>query len=183
MKYLVLIATLLLASSVFAQQATSPPQPADPFDGGWTVAVNGGYSSVQNAGTNNGFFFSTGIRLTQHFVVRGDVFVLNDPAVTISLVKPEYRFSAKHLIKAPTSPIVANTEFFINAGLGSAHFTDPGKGTQSRFAWGVGGGFDIKLSDTVSMRPLDVNYLKSALTGPRVIGNHLQFAAGLGLRF
>lgn len=160
------------------------PVSKDPLEGGWNVSVNGGYSGVSNAQTNNGFFFSTSIRVAQHFNARGDVFVLTDPAVTVSLVKPEYRFSALHLFKNAVSPTVRNTEFFINAGLGSAHYSDPIKGQNSKFAWGLGGGFDVKLTDTVSIRPLDVNYIRSSLIGGgRVIGNHLQFAAGLGLRF
>lgn len=181
MKYLsTLFLSLCFALGSFAQT----PAPQDPLETGWNVSVNGGYSSVQNAGTNNGFFFSTGIRLSQHFVARGDVFVLNDPAVTVSLVKPEYRFSALHLFKGNTSATVKNTEFFVNAGLGNAHFTDVKQGTQSKFAWGVGGGFDIKMTPTVSIRPLDVNYIRSSMIGGgKVVGNHLQLAAGLGLRF
>ncbi len=175
----------VLFSSVLAVVSFGQtPAPSDPLETGWNVSVNGGYSSIQNAGTNNGFFFSTGIRLTQHFVARGDVFVLNDPAVTVSLVKPEYRFSAQHLFKSASSATVKNTEFFVNAGIGSAHYTDPAKGSTSKVAYGFGGGFDIKMSPTVSIRPLDVNYINSSLiNGGRVIGNHLQFAAGLGLRF
>lgn len=162
----------------------SPTKPADPLETGWNVMVNGGYSNVSNASTNNGFFFSTGIRLGQHWAARGDVFVTASPAVTTSLAKPEYRFSALHLFPNNQSPTVRNTEFFVNAGIGSSHYTDPAKGSQSKFAWGVGGGFDVKVSDTVTIRPLDVNYIRSSLlNGGKVIGNHLQFAAGLGLRF
>lgn len=180
----VLFLSLSLCNAVTAQ--TAPPVPApppDPLETGWNVSVNGGYSQVQNAGTNNGFFFSTGIRLSQHFVARGDVYVLNDPAVTISLAKPEARFSARHIFKSSSTPAVQNTEFFVNAGLGDAHYTDPAKGSQSKFAWGLGGGFDVKISDSISVRPLDVNYLRSSIIGGgKIIGNHLQFAATLGLR-
>lgn len=184
---LAVAAALLLLSTLRVEAQATPP--ADPLETGWNVSVNGGYSSVTNAGTNNGFFFSTGIRLGTHWVARGDVFVLNEPAVTVTLVKPEYRFSALHIFKNSSSATVKNTEFFINAGVGSARFTDPAKGTQSKVAYGAGGGFDIKMSDTVSIRPLDVSYIKSSMiaaaggSSSRVIGNHLQFAAGLGLRF
>lgn len=176
--------TLIFLSCVSLAAQTPPSKTPDPLESGWNVMVNGGYSSVSNAQTNNGFFFSTAIRLSQHVVARGDVFVVTSPAVTVSLAKPEYRFSASHLFKSNATPTVKNTEFFVNAGIGAAHFTDPAQGTKSKFAWGVGGGFDVKLSDTVSIRPLDVNYVRSSLlNGGQVIGNHLQFAAGLGLRF
>src|SRR5437867_1092149 len=147
------MATLAILLLVALAAKAQTPKPADPLEGAWNVSVNGGYSSVQNAGTNNGFFFSTGIRLAHHWVARGDVFVLNDPAVTVSLAKPEYRFSARHLFKTTESPVVRNTEFFVNAGVGNARFTDPAKGTQSKFAWGVGGGFDVRASDKITVRP------------------------------
>ncbi len=178
MKIMIALLVLLAAASASAQ---APPK--DVLEGAWNVSVNGGYSSIENAGTNNGFFFSAEQRLAQHWAARGDVFVLTDPGVTVTLAKPEYRLSARHVFKSSANPTVKNTEFFINAGVGNAHFTDPAKGTQSKFAWGVGGGFDIRISDTVSIRPLDVNYIRSSLIGGgRVIGNHLQFAAGIGLR-
>ncbi len=181
--FLSLVVLIALAIST-AAQTTPPTQPADPLETGWNVMVNGGYTSVSNVATNNGFFFSTGIRLSQHLVARGDVFVVASPAVTVSLAKPEYRFSASHLFKGNITSTVKNTEFFINAGVGAAHYTDPATGSKSKFAWGFGGGFDAKMSDTVTIRPLDVNYVRSSLlNGGQVIGNHLQFAAGLGLRF
>ena len=184
MKKLLLLFVLSVVSVHAQTKAPTPAPPPDPLESGWNVMVNGGYSQVQNAGTNNGFFFSTGIRIAQHWVARGDVFVLASPSVTITLVKPEYRFSALHLFSNTTSSTVKNTEFFANLGIGDAHFTDPAKGTQSKVAYGFGGGFDVKLSDTVTVRPLDVNYIYSDLIGGgKVIGNHLQFAAGLGLRF
>jgi hypothetical protein len=174
----------LLAVQAISAFGQTPTPPSDPLETGWNVMVNGGYSSVSNATTNNGFFFSTGIRLSQHLVARGDVFVVASPAVTVSLAKPEYRFSALHLFKRNTTQAVKNTEFFVNAGIGAAHYTDPAKGGQSKFAYGFGGGFDVKMSDTITVRPLDVNYVRSTLlNGGKVIGNHLQFAAGLGLRF
>lgn len=176
---------LFVAALAFGQSATPPVTPPDPLETGWNVSVNGGFSSVSNAGTNNGFFFSSELRVAQHWAARADVFVLNDPAVTVTLVKPEYRLSANHIFKNTSGNYAAVNalELFVNFGAGSARFTDPAKGTQSKFAYGGGGGFDYKLSDKITVRPLDVSWLKSSLTGQRVIGNHLQFEAGLGLRF
>lgn len=182
----ILLAAMLCVGNVVRAQATgadAPPTPAPtPLTSGWNVAVNGGYSSVSNAGTNNGFFFSTELRLSDHYSARGDVFVLTDPSVTVTLAKAQYRFAPK--FKTSSYALPQNMEFFANVGVGDARYNDPAQGTQSKFAWGIGGGFDVRISDTVSVRPLDVNYLRSSLIGGgRVIGNHLNLAASLGLRF
>lgn len=179
---------LLVPCSLLAQSPAPDTVPLT--ENAWNVSVNGGYSSIQQAGTNNGFFFSTAIHVAQNWNIRGDVFVMNDPAVTISLIKPEYRIPSSRLFKNASGNYFAvnNVEFFLNGGLGSAHYTDPARGSTSKFAWGFGGGFDMKVLQTngtsIVIRPLDVNYLYSDLIGGgRVIGNHLQFSAGLGLRF
>jgi len=58
------------------------------------------------------------------------------------------------------------------------HRLDPsGLDTNNAFGLMAGGGFDVRVGDKVSVRPLDVNYIRSSLIGGgRVIGNHLQLA-------
>jgi len=187
------IVLLFLSVSTFAQ--TPAPKPPDILEGAWNVSVNGGFSSLSNQQTNNGFVTGIAFRVAQHWNLRSDVYLLNNPSVTIALAGPEYRFSLEHLLKS--SNFAANAgrvEAFINAGAGTVRSTDVVTGTatttttteyKAKFAYSVGGGFDIKLSDSVSMRPLDLKYIRGSMLagGGQVIGNHLQFAAGLGLRF
>lgn len=196
--FLFCVIVFLFGNLAYAQEMQPPteappivtPVPVPVTTNAWNVSVNGGYSNIQQAGTNNGFFFSTAIHVAEYWNIRGDVFVMNDPAVTLSLIKPEYRIPSSRLFKNASGNYFAtnNVEFFLNGGIGNAHYTDPAKGSTSKFAWGIGGGFDMTVlqtgGTTVTIRPLDVNYISSQLIGGgKVIGNHLQFAAGLGLRF
>lgn len=188
LRLLFLAAVLLLTANtgVTFGQTQPPPSSSDPFETGWSVSVSGGYTNVSNAQTNNGYFFSSAVRVAQHWNMRADIFILNSPQVTIAVAGPEYRLSINHILPQLSGnfPIINNMELFANAKLGDAKYTDPAKGSQSKFAYGVGTGFDIAVSDTVTVRPLDVSYIRSSLlTGGVVLGNHMQFEAGLGLRF
>jgi hypothetical protein len=190
MKRLIFALLLILAPSCFAQ--STPPSP---LSTAWNVSVNGNFSSLQNQGTNNGVLISTAIRLSTHWALRADTYLLQTPNVTIVLGSPEYRFSLASIFKQPSTGAVnpANVEVFVNAGLGDTRATaivsQSGSTTtttsSSRFAASVGGGFDIVVSPTLSIRPLDVKYIRSSMitNGGQFIGNHLDFAAGLGLRF
>lgn len=186
----------MFAASAYAQTPTPAPKPPDPLEGAWNVSINGGYSSLSNSQTNNGFVTGVSFRVAQHWNLRSDVYILNNPSVTVALAGPEYRFSLEHLLKG-NPQFAANAsrvEAFINLGAGTVRSTDTVVGTnestttteyKAKFAYSAGGGFDIKLSDTVSLRPLDLKYIRGSMLagGGQVIGNHLQFAAGLGVRF
>lgn len=191
-----LAATLLLLSLSVNAQTPPAPKPPDPLEGAWNVSVNGAYSNVTNAPTNNGFVTGVSFRVTQHFNLRSDVYVLQSPqGLTMALAGPEYRFSLEHLLKSTTfAANAAKIEPFINAGLGTARTstvilnkdgTSVVNLSAAKFAGSIGGGFDIKLSDTIYVRPLDVKYVKSSFlnSGGGFYGNQLTFAAGLGLRF
>lgn len=188
MKQFILAAVLcLLAVTAFGQI-----QPPDTQEGPWNVAINGSFSNVSNAATNNGFVTTEALRVAQHWNVRSDQFVTLSPATLIVLAGPEYRFSLAHIFKgSPAFSLnAAKLEGFAHAGAGTARSTSTdaaGTTTLSaaRFAYGVGGGFDIKLSDTMSLRPLDLTYVRASMLqgGGAVLGNHLQFATGLGIRF
>lgn len=185
MKFTVTLLLALFLCSISAAQ-TPPPKPPDVLEGAWNVSVYGAYSKQQ---TNNGFATGLSMRLSQHLAMRTDVYILNDPQITIALGGAEYRFSLEHLIKGSNYAANASkVEAFLNAGAGTARSTaliGTGPKDLAKFAWSLGGGFDIRISDTVTVRPLDLKYVRSNFlnNGGQVLGNQLQFAAGLGLRF
>lgn len=187
MKRLALLAVFLaLPIALFAQA------PADPLEGAYNVVINGSFSNVSNAATNNGFQTTEGIRLSQHLLARSDQFVvLGPPSAVIVTAGPEYRLNLAHVLAKSTFAVNASKiEAFGNVGAGTARssaLNPDGTTTLSKaaFAWKVGGGFDIMLNKTMSIRPLDVSYVRAPLlqSGGAVLGNQLQFAAGLGIRF
>jgi opacity protein-like surface antigen len=185
----------MLSLAPISRGQSTPPAPADPFETGWNVGINAGISTLSNQQTNNGFTMSTALRVAQHWNVRFDTYILNNPAVTVVLVSPEYRLSLSHLLKSsPTFAVNANRlELFINAGAGTAKSSadmtaaGPVDTTKENYklAYSIGTGFDIKLTDTMSIRPLDIKYVRASIlnNGNAFLGNHLQFAAGLGVHF
>jgi len=180
------IAVLLLFLASTAAAQTPPPKPPDILENAWNVSVYGAYSKQQ---TNNGFATGLSLRLSQHLAMRSDVYILNSPQVTVALGGVEYRFSLEHLLKSSTYAANASrVEAFANVEGGTARSTaliGTGPKDLAKPAWSLGGGFDIKLSDTVTVRPLDIKYVRSSFlsNGGQVLGNQMQFAAGLGLRF
>ena len=195
---LTLAAMAVLVPSMYAQTpapATTPAPTTDPFEAAWNVQVTGNYANVSNAPTNNGFLTGVSFRLSQHVVLRSDVYLLNSPqGMTLTLGGIEYRESLAHLFKS-TSPFALNAnkvEMFANVELGDAKTgtvlaTSGGVAelSKSSFAYSVGGGFDLTLANHVTVRPLDIKYVRSTFLngGGGVYGNQLDFAAGLGLRF
>lgn len=188
MKLSKLLPTLALLILAIPAKAQNPPpaNPPDLLEGAWNVSVYGAYSKQQ---TNNGFATGLSLRLSQHLAMRSDVFILNSPQVTVALGGAEYRFSLEHLIKGSNYAANASrVEAFLNLEAGTARSTaliGTGPKDLAKFAYSAGGGFDIKLSDTVTVRPLDLKYVRSSFlnSGGQILGNQLQFAAGLGLRF
>lgn len=197
MKIRSLLISIALLFAVATQAQTPPaPKPPDILENAWNVSVNGGYSNFANAPTNNGFVTGVSFRVSQHLNLRSDVYVLNSPqGLTVAVAGPEYRFSLEHLLKSSSyAANAARVEAFFNFEAGDAHSstvlvapngTTTSQITKSKFAYGPGAGFDIKLSDTVTVRPLDVKYLRSQYlnAGGGLYGNQLSFAAGLNLRF
>ena len=170
-----------LTPSLNAQTKASDSQP------GWTFSTSAGYSNVTNAPTNNGFANVTELKLSTSIAIRGDVFLMTNPQMIGSYVGPEYILPANKLFKSnPNNPVNSdNVEFFFNAKVGDIRSSDPTNTTKAKFSWGVGGGFNIKLSDKTFIRPLDISYIRGSVFqgGGTVIGNHLQAAALLGVRF
>lgn len=183
-----LLTVLVLAFSAAAVAQT----PTDPFEGAYNVTINGSFSNVSNAATNNGFQTTEGIRVATHWLARSDQFVvLGPPSAVIVTAGPEYRFNLAHLLsKSNFAANASKIEAFANLGAGTARssaLNADGTSTlsASHFAYKVGGGFDILLNSTMSLRPLDISYVRAPMlqNGGAVLGNQLQFAAGLGIRF
>ncbi len=158
---------------------TTPP--------GWTFSTAAGYSNVTNAPTNNGFASVTELKLSEYLAIRGDVFLMTNPQVIGSYIGPEYILPATKVFKAnANNPVNAgNVEFFFNAKIGDLRSSDPTNTTKAKFSWGLGLGFNIRLSDKTFIRPLDVSYIRGSVFqgGGTTLGNHMQAAALLGVRF
>lgn len=163
--------------------AQATPTPATP---GWVFSVSGGYSNVTNAPTNNGVAIVTELKLASYtsrkyftdLSARGDTFIIQNPNVTGAYIGPQAT-----LFKSSLNG--QDTEFFANVGFGDIRSNDPANVTQAKFSWKIGGGINIQLSDHTFIRPLDVSYIRGSVFqgGGTVIGNHLQAAAMLGVRF
>ena len=184
MKRYSLLLAFLLAGPLLAQTATPPATPTLP---GWNVLINGAFSTA-NGDTNNGTALTEELAVSPHFAIRADQYLLNSPSVTVALGGVEYRRPASDFFKAQNTTVnTSNLTFFVNAELGTAHATVATTEaiTQRHFAVGVGGGFDYCMSKTVCLRPLDLKYVNGGVmtNGGKVLGNGLQFGAGLNLRF
>lgn len=181
---LIAVALLLAAISAAAQTPTPTPTPA-PQVPGWAFSVSGGYSNVTNAPTNNGVAIVTELKLAtftrkyfSDISARGDVFIIGNPNVTGSYVGPQ-------VTVLKTNVNGANTEIFANVKFGDVRSNDATNSTQAKFSWGIGGGLNVQMSDHTFIRPLDISYIRGSVFqgGGTVIGNHLQAAALLGVRF
>ena len=184
MKKLSLLLAFLLAGPVFAQ--TTPPTPPTTLPG-WNVAINGSFSS-DNGSTNNGFALTEELRVAPHWAIRADEYLLNNPNTTVALAGVEYRLPGTSIFKSTSFAANASKlELFANAEAGDAHATvaDTASVVKRHFAVGVGGGFDIIMSPTVSLRVLDLKYVNGGIMtgGGKVLGNGLSLGAGIGIRF
>src|SRR5216684_6179735 len=170
-----LVVLLLVLSCLLIPSSKAQTTPSTP---GWTFSTAAGYSNVTNAPTNNGFANVTELKISEYLAIRGDVFLMTNPQVIGTYVGPEYILPATKIFKAnANNPVNAgNVEFFFNAKLGDLRSTDPNNVTKAKFSWGLGTGFNIRLSDKTFIRPLDVSYIRGSVFqgGGTVLGNHLQ---------
>lgn len=184
------IAVLALLSVFLAMPAFAQTAP-DPLENAWNISINGSYSNLSQAANNNGFQASEAFRVAQHWNFRTDQFLVMNPSSVVVTAGPEYRLSLAHLLaKSTFSANAAKLEAFANLGAGSARSSTVGAdGTSTlsaaKFAWKVGGGLDILVNPTLSLRILDISYVRAGMLthGGELLGNHIQAAAGLGLRF
>jgi hypothetical protein len=174
----ILLAMLLFAATAAFSQSQLP---------GWNITVNGNFTNITGANTNNGWLTSEAVRVGADWSLRADQYVTIAPAGSIVLGKIEYRRLLSDFIKPNPYLNTTIVEPFFNAGAGEAHSTSNGAISAGRFAFGFGGGFDIAptAGGMFTIRPLDVSYVRASMLtgGGAFIGNHLTLAAGLGLRF
>ncbi len=181
----IISAMFWLAFSLPCFGQNTPPPP--PTATGWNVLVNGAFSTA-NGATNNGFALTEELAVSPHFALRADEYLLNSPDVTVALGGVEYRIPGTSIFKSTN--FAANAQkitLFFNGELGDAHATVPDSAAinQRHFAVGIGGGFDLCVSPNVCIRPLDLKYINGGVmtNGGKLLGNGLQFGAGLNIRF
>lgn len=192
LKAILLLACMLcFAVPSHAQTTPAPKTSADPFEGAWNISISGNFSNISQAANNNGFQTIEAFRIAQHWNLRADQFVTLNPSTTIVVAGPEYRFNLEHLLSKSTFAANASKiEAFVNLKAGTARSSAVSADGSSqlsaaRFAYGAGVGFDILVNSTLSLRPLDISEIRASMlrNGGSLLGNHLQFATGLGLRF
>lgn len=178
---------LMIASGFGASgaraQSTSLP--------GWKVSLNAGYSLTQGDTTNNGIFSSAAFALPQPaswknfgLAMRGDYFTITSPSVYVVDFGPELRatpFSVDGILNG------AKFQPFLNLGVGLARSQSSVSDlvTASHFAFKIGGGVDMPVSQAVNWRLLEVDYIRSNIFpgGSVVLSNVAQLETGLGISF
>lgn len=178
MKRIMLVALFCLALAV---SASAQAKPADLLETGWHVTVSGGYSNLSRQETNNGFLCRASVRVAKHWAARLDYFATANPKAAVIVVGPEYSFSLAHILPKSSFFDVAKLESAISAQVGAGRGSD--KASPFKPAVSVGYTLGYRVSDKLIVQPLSVSYVRSAASGTQVIGNHLQFASAIGLRF
>jgi hypothetical protein len=178
---------LLLPGFLYAQ---APPELP-----GYSVSTFIGYTSLQNAQSNNGMFISLAVPLktwnttwSRTLSARADNFILTSPSVNAIFFGPEVRFQ----FSKPGAFNGAVFQPFGNGMFGEARSScvaagtcAPGVSTTSRAAYKLGGGLDMVLTSNMTMRLFEVDYLKSTIFpgGHVSVHNMTQFTTSLGFRF
>jgi len=175
----VAVAVLLFVFSLGALAQT--PTPPNLLESAWHVQLGGGYNLTSNEGTNNGFASSIALRVGNHWSVRADIFSVNSPATLVTLIGPEFRWSLAQWVRPNDFINTGRFLLFVNAKAGSAKNSNDVK----KLAYSLGGGIELPVSETFSLRPLDVSYVRASLFqgGGIWLGNHMRLASGIGLRF
>lgn len=180
-----LIAGLLFCGASMAVCAQTPsapaPKAADTQESYWTVSVHGQYSDVSGAQTNNGTKSGVDVRVAQHFSLGAEYLTTINPANTkLAMVGGDYFRSLGHL--GAKSQFVDLSQFEIGFGPRAGISIQNGirKG-----AFGFHGRLDRHVGNNVTLRLLDVEYVRAAVLpgGGQVIGNHVAAGAGIGLSF
>ena len=187
-KQLFALTALFVLCTMQAFGQNPPPNPS--IDQGWNLSVSGNFTTA-NGATNNGVALSEGFRVSPHYVIRADQYIMQSPNVTVALGGLEYRLPGTSIFKSSAGSSYAinasKIEFFGNFEMGDAHATVAPSApiTLRHFAVGLGGGFDLCVSPSVCVRPLDLKYVNGGVltNGGKVLGNGIQFAGGLLIRF
>jgi len=176
---------MMVATSWAFAQAAPPVSAPDVLEKAWRVEFSGNYSLLRENSNNNGYQAGFALRVAQHWAARADVFTVTSPSARVTIAGPEYRFSLGHWFKGSQFIHADGLEAAFSAKIGSAR-SGPNFGVaKARFAYGLGGSLDKKVSDHLSLRILELNYVRASIFRPEglVLGNHLQLASGIGLRF
>lgn len=178
----------LIAVAVFLFLSASTTLYAqDALETGWKFSVTGAYSNLGNTPTNNGFLTVIERRVASHWSVRFDNIQTASPVSTLLLVGPVYQLSLGHIIKPNQYLDSSKYEVFVHSGAGTGRAgSNAGPSGPYRYAISIGGGLTYRANDTFFLRPIDIQFVRSSVPGAPpvfVIGNHVDLAAGFGLRF
>ena len=191
------VVALLLASAGAALGQAPPVPPAVPPVElpGYSVSLFVGYSVLQNAQNNNGLFSSVAVPLyTKNDVwswtvsARADNFLLSSPSVVVIMGGPEgrFQFSKATLFNGAVFQPFGN--FMLGAARSSCVSTKTcavGQDQTSHVAYKVGGGLDMVLTQNMTARLFEVDYIRSTIFpgGGLTVNNFTQVSAAIGFHF
>jgi hypothetical protein len=176
-------------SACFAQSAPTPLP-------GYNIQISAGYSLLSGAQNNNGMFASVAVPIwtrnsVNTFTVSGraDYFTVTSPSVYVVTAGPEVRYQFSR------ASILGGMVFqpFGNMGMGTGRSSCVNAGTctatssagASHFAFKFGGGLDVPVSSTLTMRVFEVDWIHSTLFpgNSLTLTNVPQVTSGISLRF
>lgn len=198
-----LLAVVLLFLVVLFSVPVSLAQTAAPVPAslpGYSVSISAGYSATTGNTTNNGFWGSVAVpaytfqsviakQYDMTLSIRGDYFSLSKPDDYVLTGGPEFRlqFSKPNLLNGQAF------QPFANIGLGMARNQcvaamncAAGVDQTTHAAFKIGGGLDIPVNGTMSIRILELDLIHSSAipgNGNVVVTNAAQLSAGIGFRF
>ncbi|MBP7867674.1 MAG: porin family protein [Acidobacteria bacterium] len=178
MKKVLFVFAALLAFSAFT---VAEDHSKFDFYGGWTLthyapsALDEGWTAWKGVGFSGCYYFHKNVGFVADFSwtskhwADGDI----NQATWYFLGGPQFRFVENDNV----------TPFFrvlfgwgrVSAALYDGHAWY--EGSEDKLAYGVGGGIDVKVSDNVSLRLAQVDYIRQ--TGDIVQGNVFRFGVGI----
>lgn len=200
-KHLIFMVLLFLVLCLCVPVSLAQTAPVSPASlPGYSVSFSAGYSATSGNSTNNGFWGSVAVPLytfqslvakkyDMSLTLRGDYFTLSKPADYILTGGPEFRlqFSKPNLLNGTVFQPFANVGFGIARNeCVAAQNCASGVDQTTHGAFKVGGGLDIPVNPTMSIRILELDFIHSSLipgNGNVVVTNAAQLSAGIGLRF
>jgi opacity protein-like surface antigen len=184
--FLVLVVTLI----AFPVSAQTPCNlPAELCSNGFNVSVTGAYSNFSGVATNNGFLAGVDAQIAPHWVADARIYSTGSPAGNILQFGPTYYGSLAKILPSTGNFNSTNMAWFVSAGAGLSWSAATVNGAMvngpKKFAWSVGGGIDYQVSSNVTLRIVDVRYVRTSMltNGGQFIGNIAQIASGLNIRF
>jgi opacity protein-like surface antigen len=189
MKKALLIAGILLAMAavVYAED-----YPKGEIYGGWAFVRTAGTPYLPSMNMWGGFGLSGAFNFHKNVGIVGD-FSYHRKAYDQSFAIPggyyelKEKFSNYYFLFGPQFTMRSNEKvepfFRVMAGLGHAKYvlkesdTKYGVATQTKMAYGFGGGIDVKVADSVYFRVIQMDYIRQ--TGDWIKGNIFRMGVGL----